>query len=102
MREEWQHFYDTARWQRLRKFQLQEHPLCKFCLERGRVTSANVVDHVVPHRGDWTLFCAGELQSLCKECHDATKRQIELHGYRLDIGLDGLPLDKNHPFNRAG
>jgi len=29
------------------------------------------------------------------------KRQIELHGYRLDIGLDGLPLDPNHPFNRA-
>jgi hypothetical protein len=42
-------FYKTARWQRLRQFQLREHPLCKFCLERGRVTSANVVDHVVPH-----------------------------------------------------
>jgi hypothetical protein len=28
-------------------------------------------------------------------------RQIELHGYRADIGLDGLPTDPNHPFNRA-
>jgi hypothetical protein len=36
-------------------------------------------------------------------CHKSAKRQIELHGhgYRLDIGLDGLPLDPNRPFNRA-
>jgi hypothetical protein len=25
----------------------------------------------------------------------------ELRGYRRDIGLDGLPTDPNHPFNRA-
>jgi 5-methylcytosine-specific restriction endonuclease McrA len=101
MRVAWQYFYKTARWQRLRQFQLREHPLCKFCLERGRVTAANVVDHVVPHRGDWTAFCTGELQSLCEPCHNATKRQIELRGYRTDIGLDGFPTDPKHPFNRA-
>ena len=61
---EWDHFYKTARWQRLRR--LQRHPLCKFCLERSIVTAANVVDHVTPHRGDWTAFCIGELQSLCR------------------------------------
>jgi hypothetical protein len=43
----------------------------------------------------------GELQSLCEPCHNSAKRQIKLHGYRLDIGLDDLPLDPNHPFNRA-
>ena len=26
--------------------------LCKFCLERGIVTAARVVDHVTRHRGD--------------------------------------------------
>jgi len=31
----WENFYNTARWRRLRKFQLIQHPLCKFCLERG-------------------------------------------------------------------
>jgi hypothetical protein len=31
----WQSFYTTARWRRLRKFQLMQHPLCKFCLQRG-------------------------------------------------------------------
>jgi hypothetical protein len=54
----------TARWRRLRKFQLMQHPLCKFCLERGIVTRANVVDHVAPHKGDWTDFITGDLQSL--------------------------------------
>jgi hypothetical protein len=76
--------------------------LCKFCLERGIVTAANVVDHVTPHRGDWTAFVTGELQSLCEPCHKSAKRQIELWGYRNDIGIDGFPTDPNHPFNRVG
>jgi 5-methylcytosine-specific restriction endonuclease McrA len=62
----WESFYKTARWRRLRKLQLIQHPLCKFCLERGIVTSANVVDHVVPHTGDWTKFVTGELQSFMR------------------------------------
>jgi 5-methylcytosine-specific restriction endonuclease McrA len=98
----WENFYKTARWRRLRKFQLMQHPLCKFCLERGIVTRANVVDHVVPHKGDWTDFITGELQSLCEPCHNSAKRQIELRGYSCDVGIDGYPIDPNHPFNRAG
>jgi 5-methylcytosine-specific restriction endonuclease McrA len=97
----WAGFYKTARWQRLRRLQLREHPLCAFCLERGRVTAANVVDHVEPHHGDWTKFCTSKLQSLCEPCHNSAKRQIELRGYCIDIGLDGYPIDPNHPFNRT-
>jgi len=70
-------------------------------LSRAIVTVANVVDHVTRHRGDWNAFVTGELQSLCDLCHKSTKRQIELWGYRNDIGLDGLPTDPKHPFNRA-
>src|SRR5262249_7789879 len=77
----------TARWQQLRKFQLMQHPLCKFCLERGIVTRANVVDHVGPHKRDWTDFITGELQSLCEPCHNSAKRQVELRGYRCDVHL---------------
>ncbi|HEY2531223.1 MAG TPA: HNH endonuclease [Xanthobacteraceae bacterium] len=98
---EWAAFYKTSRWQRLRRLQLRQEPLCKFCLERGIVTAAIVVDHVQPHRGDWTAFVTGELQSLCEPCHKSVKREIELRGYRTDIGLDGLPTDANHPANRA-
>jgi hypothetical protein len=59
------------------------------------------MDHVVPHRGDWTTFCTRKLQSLCEPCHNSTKKQVEQPGYCCDVGLDGLPIDPNHPFNRA-
>jgi 5-methylcytosine-specific restriction endonuclease McrA len=91
------HLYQSKRWRRLRRLQLQEHPLCKFCLERGLVEPATIVDHEVPHRGDLTLFWGGKLQSLCLPCHTTTKKHIEQYGFRPDIGLDGWPLDPRHP-----
>jgi 5-methylcytosine-specific restriction enzyme A len=96
----WGKLYNSPRWGRLRRHQLLSHPMCKFCLEWGIVELATVVDHVVPHRGDVNASWCGELQSLCKPCHDRTKRMIELRGYRTDIGLDGYPLDPNHPVYR--
>jgi 5-methylcytosine-specific restriction enzyme A len=97
----WAGLYATARWQRLRAYQMREHPLCAYCLETGKVVPAEVVDHVEPHHGDRTKFFTGALQSLCKRCHDSAKRFVELHGFRPDIGLDGWPLDPNHPANRG-
>jgi len=38
----WARFYHTARWQRLRKVQLTQHPLCKYCLTRGIVSEISV------------------------------------------------------------
>jgi hypothetical protein len=70
----WESFYKTACWQWLRKFQLMQHPLCKFYVERRIVTAANVVDHVEPHKSDWTAFVTGKLQSLCEPCHRSAKR----------------------------
>ena len=100
MQEAWQHFYGTAFWQRRRKLQLKHDPLCKFCEARGVATRATVADHVEPHKGDWNLFALGELQSLCEQCHNQTKRMIELRGYGLDVDDDGWPTDPNHPANR--
>ena len=92
------HLYDTARWRRLRAHQLREHPLCRFCLEgRGMVTLATVADHVIAHKGDINKFWLGELQSLCHQCHVSTKAFIEQRGYSPMVGLDGYPVDKNHP-----
>jgi 5-methylcytosine-specific restriction enzyme A len=91
------HLYDSARWHRVRRLQLAEHPLCKFCAERGIVTPATICDHVEPHRGDINKFWVGALQSLCLQCHLTSKRDIEERGYRRDIGFDGWPLDPRHP-----
>jgi 5-methylcytosine-specific restriction endonuclease McrA len=96
-----QHLYNTKRWQRLRRYQRQIEPLCRFCKERGIVTPGAVVDHVIPHNGDVNLFYTGELQTLCADCHDRIKRMEELHGFRPDVGLDGWPLDPKHPANRS-
>lgn len=55
----------------LRPAQLLAEPWCRDCARRGIRTRATVVDHVQPHRGDWDKFIdRGNLQSLCKGCHD--------------------------------
>ena len=92
MREAWHHFYTSGFWQRRRRLQLLKHPLCKFCAERGVLMRAVIVDHVKPHRGDWNLFALGELQSLCKRCHDSTKQRLEQE--RPGADAQGWPLDR--------
>jgi hypothetical protein len=69
------------------------------CLADGKLTPATIADHVEPHRGDANLFWRGALQSLCDHCHESRKKIEETRGYRLDVGLDGWPLDPNHPAN---
>ncbi|MEN9807216.1 MAG: hypothetical protein RL756_1736 [Pseudomonadota bacterium] len=66
------------------------------CAADRRVTAATVADHVVPHKGDAVKFWHGELQSLCKHCHDSRKQRIERGG--IDPGCDasGVPLDPTH------
>jgi 5-methylcytosine-specific restriction protein A len=59
------------KWQAARLGYLQHHPLCVHCLAKGHVTIATDVDHIVPHRGDLTLFWDAEnnWQALCHSCH---------------------------------
>jgi 5-methylcytosine-specific restriction enzyme A len=88
--------YNTRAWQRKRYTQLKNSPLCAFCWGVGRAVPASVADHVIPHRGDEELFFNGELQSLCKVCHDSAKQQLERSGYLKGGDASGYPLDKNH------
>lgn len=69
---EWHWMYGTGAWtEDLRPGQLLAEPFCRECARRGLRTRATVVDHITPHRGDWGLFTnRGNLQSLCKRCHD--------------------------------
>lgn len=60
-----------AKWRKARQLYLQAHPLCVTCLRRGNLSPATVVDHILPHRGNQTLFWDQEnWQPLCKDCHD--------------------------------
>lgn len=70
------------------------------CEAKGLVVVAQVADHVIPHRGDYKLFWFGKLQSLCMDCHNRDKQQLETKGYLTEIGVDGWPVDARHPVNR--
>lgn len=60
-----------SKWRAERARFLRHNPLCAECLRHGRVTPATVVDHIIPHRGDMTLFWdQNNWQPLCKQCHD--------------------------------
>ncbi|WP_217597159.1 HNH endonuclease [Cohnella sp. GbtcB17] len=61
-----------AAWRKAREGWLRKHPLCVACERQGKLTPANEVDHIRPHRGDKVLFWDRlNWQSLCKSCHSA-------------------------------
>jgi 5-methylcytosine-specific restriction protein A len=77
------------RWQQARAAFLAANPLCRECEKEGRVTEATVVDHIIPHKGDETLFWdeAGNWQSLCVQHHNEKTAKE---------GAFGRPMEPNH------
>ncbi|WP_246549152.1 HNH endonuclease signature motif containing protein [Ancylobacter oerskovii] len=72
------------------------------CEARGEVTTAVVVDHIEPHRGDQRLFWdTDNWQPLCEPHHNSTKQREEHRGFGIGSDLRGRPLDPKHPWNRA-
>lgn len=69
---EYHAWYKKPIWEkRLRPQQLMREPFCRVCAGVGIRTTATVVDHIKPFRGDWTLFISTDNhQSLCKFHHD--------------------------------
>lgn len=71
----------SNRWLRYRAHFLRAHPLCVRCQALGRIKTATVVDHILPHRGDRALFWdKANHQPLCKSCHDR-KTALEDGGF---------------------
>lgn len=94
--------YDSVRWRKARAQYLVVNPLCVMCEARGRVTPATVVDHKIPHKGDYDLFWDRDnWQSLCDNDHNTIKQMQEIHGYSQACGVDGFPVDINHPWNKG-
>ena len=76
-------WYGLKAWQVRRAEQLAREPLCSFCLRHGLTVAAMVADHVELHNDDWEMFISGELQSLCKPCHDSDKQRAERFAERM-------------------
>src|SRR5688500_8638942 len=77
---QWRNWYKLAAWLRRRLDQLMREPLCKRCRAQGILTAATVANHKEPHRGDWHKFINGELESVCKPCHDSVIQSEERKG----------------------
>lgn len=63
----------TYKWSKARALFLRLNPFCLDCERKtkGLKIKANVVDHIVPHKGDMKLFWdRSNWQPLCKRCHD--------------------------------
>jgi 5-methylcytosine-specific restriction protein A len=96
--------YSTQRWQRVRRAKLREEPLCKLCLDIGRVEPATVVDHLVAiNKGGDPFPPLYALMSLCERCHNTKTRTVEQLGRKFLVrGCDefGKPRDPEHPWNK--
>ena len=69
--------YNTERWKRLRRYKLQNNPLCERCLELNKIEPAVQVHHMVRFMSGSNIeqikylgFDYSNLQSICKECHE--------------------------------
>jgi 5-methylcytosine-specific restriction protein A len=71
-------WYSSQRWKELRIYYLKLNPLCVYCLKDKLYTPSTVVDHIVSHRGNKTMFWdINNLQALCKPCHDIKTATID-------------------------
>ena len=55
-------------WRKIRLQHINEHPLCEVCKQKGMLTPANEVHHIIPLSEGGTNETSN-LMSLCKSCH---------------------------------
>ena len=56
----------NSKWKQASRQYLKSHIVCSKCMSR-----ATVVDHIIPHHGDVSLFWSHDnWQALCSKCHN--------------------------------
>jgi len=72
--QEWRKWIHSVRWRKATKIfkNRPENVLCAECLSQGRHTPTYLVDHIIPHNGDYYLFWEeSNWKGLCNPCHEA-------------------------------
>ena len=86
-----------GRWRGQRRQFLSINPLCVYCLKTKKTVAANVVDHIIDHKGNILRFWdQSNWQALCKRCHDTKTGQQNGFGARSSA----MPTNNDH--ERAG
>lgn len=84
----------TAQWDRVAAAFKRDNPLCIGCEAVDRVELASVVDHIIPHKGDDTLFWdQANWQPCCTKHHDIVKQQLERQYEQGLLNASDLRLD---------
>ncbi len=85
--------YDHEWWQACYNYKAL-NPLCLGCLAIGVTRKTDVVDHVVPHKGDMQLFWdRTNWQPACAWHHNSIKSILEKEWGRGLIDVDALRLN---------
>ena len=62
--------YNSRRWALLRQRVRAEEPLCRSCLDAGRVAATEEIDHIIPLKDRIDLaFVRSNLAGRCRPCH---------------------------------
>jgi 5-methylcytosine-specific restriction enzyme A len=89
------------KWNKVSRAYLAEHPFCRYCEQEGRQRRADVVDHIIPHRGDaYRFWQESNWQPLCTSHHNSTKQREEKTGLVVGCDADGIPLDPDHAWRK--
>ena len=64
-------FYNSTRWRNYTKAYKKKHPLCIHCLDKGKTTQVDVLDHITPINKGGDKWNSSNLQSLCHRCHNS-------------------------------
>lgn len=75
--------YNSERWRILRECKFANNPLCEKCLEKGIITPAEDIHHIISFMSvnDKLLrhqlaYDYSNLMSLCKKCHQEIHNKI--------------------------
>lgn len=96
-------WYHTTRWRKASKNFLSKdyNTLCSICRKMGVDTVAIIVDHKIPHKGNYSLFWDTlNWQGLCAPCHSRHKQIKEKGGLMLGCDVNGDPLDEDHHWRK--
>lgn len=88
-----QSFYNSPVWRNTSKAYRDENPLCENCFDKGRLTDAALVDHIIPLPvGD--QFSRRNLMSLCHACHNQKSGKEGHAGGPLIAHNAGFPVNR--------
>jgi 5-methylcytosine-specific restriction enzyme A len=62
-------FYLSVAWRRFRWWYLANHPCCEMCEREGRITSADLVDHIIELQDGGERLSEDNAMSMCLKCH---------------------------------